>query len=257
MNAQQQGIQVVPDSLVRTVAGNCGLDAQDLDVGGFKKTLMRTVIKDERAAPEQIAAFLMVAKEYKLNPLTKEIYAFPDKSGGIQPIVSIDGWLKIINSHPQFNGMEFEDNLAENGTIVSITCRMFRKDRQHPTVVTEYMGECSRNTDPWKKWPARMLRHKTAIQAARYAFGFSGIMEPDEFERGVEAGGFGGRAQSTESRQEREVYSEDQFFGLVEKYGPVIEAGTRSADQVIAMLESKAALTGEQKAQLKNIEVAA
>jgi hypothetical protein len=28
-----------------------------------------------------------------------------------------------------------------------------------------------------------MLRHKAAIQAARYAFGFAGIMEPDEAER--------------------------------------------------------------------------
>ncbi len=253
--SQQNQIQVVPDSLVRTVASSCGLDTQDLDVSGFKKTLMRTVIKDDRAAPEQIAAFLMVAKEYKLNPITKEIYAFPDKSGGIQPIVSIDGWLKIINSHPQFNGMEFEDKLDDKGGILSITCRIFRKDREHPIVVTEYMAECARGTEPWKKWPARMLRHKAAIQAARYAFGFSGIIEPDEYERGVEAGGFGGRTEP--QRQEREIYSEDQFLGLIEKYGPVIESGKKTADQVIATLESKAALTGEQKAQLKQIEVAA
>jgi hypothetical protein len=49
--------------------------------------------------------------------------------------------------------------------------------------VIEYMSECFRQTDPWKKWPNRMLRHKAAIQAARYAFGFSGIMEPDEYDR--------------------------------------------------------------------------
>jgi hypothetical protein len=30
-----------------------------------------------------------------------------------------------------------------------------------------------------------MLRHKAAIQCARYAFGFAGIMEPDEYERMV------------------------------------------------------------------------
>jgi hypothetical protein len=32
-----------------------------------------------------------------------------------------------------------------------------------------------------------MLRHKAAIQAARYGFGFSGIYEPDEAERIQEA----------------------------------------------------------------------
>ena len=45
------------------------------------------------------------------------------------------------------------------------------------------MNECRRNTDPWKQWPSRMLRHKATIQAARYAFGFSGIVDQDEAER--------------------------------------------------------------------------
>jgi hypothetical protein len=44
-------------------------------------------------------------------------------------------------------------------------------------------GVCFRNTDPWKQWPRRMLRHKAAIQCARVAFGISGVMEPDEAER--------------------------------------------------------------------------
>jgi hypothetical protein len=58
-----------------------------------------------------------------------------------------------------------------------------RKDRSHPVEVTEYLAECRQGTDPWKKWPARMLRHKAAIQAIRYAFGFSGIVDPDEADR--------------------------------------------------------------------------
>jgi hypothetical protein len=123
-----------------------------------------------------------VAKQYNLNPILKEIYAFPAKGGGIMPIVSIDGWLNIINSHPQFDGMEFHD-VIENGELVSVTCRMYRKDRTHPTEVTEYLNECKQGTDPWKKWPARMLRHKATIQAARYAFGFSGIYDEDEAKR--------------------------------------------------------------------------
>lgn len=244
----QQAAVLVPDSLVKSVAVNCGMDAEGLDINGFKRTLMRTVIKDKRASGEQIAAFLMVAKEYDLNPITKEIYAFPDKSGGIQPIVSVDGWLKIINSHPQFNGMDFEDKLDDKGSIVAITCRIYRKDREHPVVVTEYMNECARNTDPWKKWPARMLRHKTAIQAGRYAFGFSGIMEPDEFERSSMA------APADTGRQEFSVCSDEQFQTIKEKYGPVIESGKKSAEQVIAMLSSKATLTDDQKQQLRNLE---
>lgn len=156
----------------------------DMEPAAFVSAIKATVIKGE-CSNEQFAAFLMVAKEYDLNPLTKEIYAFPDR-GGITPIVSIDGWMNLINSHPQFDGMEFTDTNGEDGKLYSVECRMFRKDRARPVSVIEYMSECFRPTEPWKKWPNRMLRHKSAIQCARYAFGFSGIIEPDEYERMVD-----------------------------------------------------------------------
>lgn len=131
------------------------------------------------ASAEEFAAFLMVAREYNLNPLTKEIYAFPAKGGGIVPIVSIDGWVNLVNSHPACDGFEFDVEHDDKGELVSITCRMYRKDRNRPVVVTEYYDECKRNTEPWKM-KHRMLRHKAMIQAARYAFGFSGIYDEDE-----------------------------------------------------------------------------
>ena len=165
-------------SVLMDMASRFGMEPQ-----AFEATLRATVMPaDKEVSREQFAAFLLVAKEYNLNPLTKEIYAFPGKGGSIQPIVSIDGWMRMINNHPNFDGMEFTDTL-EDGKIVSITCNMYRKDRSHPTSVTEYMGECRRDTDTWRKWPARMLRHKAAIQAARYAFGFSGIYDEDEAAR--------------------------------------------------------------------------
>ena len=57
---------------------------------------------------------------------------------------------------------------------------MWRKDRNHPIVVTEYFNECYRNTDPWNLMPRRMLRHKAFKEAARLAFGFAGIVDEDE-----------------------------------------------------------------------------
>ena len=157
-------------------------DHYRMDKRAFEATLRATVMP-ANTSNEQAAAFLLVAREHGLNPFTREIFAFPAKGGGIQPVVSVDGWMKLINTHPQSNGMEFVDKLDANGNIVAITCKIFRKDRDHPVEVTEYMAECRRETDTWKRWPARMLRHKSAIQAARYAFGFAGIMEPDEAER--------------------------------------------------------------------------
>jgi len=163
-------------SIVKTMADKFGMESAN-----FEQTLRETVIPGN-CTPAQFAAFLLVAHEYNLNPITREIFAFSTQ-GAIRPIVSIDGWMKLANRHPQFNGMTSKDNLDKDGKLISITVKMFRKDREHPVEVTEYMNECRRNTQTWKQWPARMLRHKAMIQAARYAFSFSGIEEQDEYER--------------------------------------------------------------------------
>ncbi|SFS42874.1 phage recombination protein Bet [Brevundimonas viscosa] len=152
-----------------------------MEPAAFEATVRATVCKGQ-VSREEFAAFLLVAKEYRLNPLTKEIYAFPAKGGGIQPIVSIDGWARIINERPELDGIEFDDMIVD-GELFAVTCKIHRKDRSMPVCVTEYLSECKRATDVWKQWPARMLRHKALIQCARYAFGFSGIVDPDEFER--------------------------------------------------------------------------
>ncbi|HHG4348744.1 TPA: phage recombination protein Bet [Pseudomonas aeruginosa] len=144
-------------------------------------TLKQTCFKGQ-VSDAQMVALLIVADQYKLNPFTKELYAFPDKNNGIVPVVGLDGWSRIINEHPQFDGMDFE--MPADGS--EYTCRIHRKDRKHPTTITEYMSECKRNTQPWQSHPKRMLRHKAMIQCARLAFGFAGIYDQDEAERIVE-----------------------------------------------------------------------
>jgi phage recombination protein Bet len=161
-------------SALATMAGKFNVDPAKL-----LSTLKNTVFKG--ASDDELMSLVIVANEYGLNPLTKEIYAFPAKGGGIVPVVSIDGWLRMMNDHPQFDGIEFEF-CESDGKLISCTAMIYRKDRKHPTSVTEYLGECRRNTDPWKM-EHRMLRHKATIQCARVAFGFSGITDEDEAER--------------------------------------------------------------------------
>ncbi|GAA5094952.1 phage recombination protein Bet [Bartonella acomydis] len=148
----------------------------------FRKTIIKTCIS-HNFSDEEFAAFISVANTYGLNPLTKEIYALPKRGGGIIPVVSIDGWIKIIKSNPQFDGMTFQDQLDKDGNIIAIKCAIRLKDIKDPIEVTEYLNECKQKSDTWQKYPARMLRHKATIQCARYAFGFSGIYEEDEAAR--------------------------------------------------------------------------
>lgn len=148
---------------------------QDVDPAELANTLVNTVFK--KATNDEFLSLLIVANQYKLNPFTKEIYAFPAKGGGITPVVGIDGWARIINDNPLTDGIQFEQDEE------SCTCKIYRKDRSHPTVVTEYLSECLGTSEPWKKYPKRMLRHKALIQCARVAFGFSGIYDEDEARR--------------------------------------------------------------------------
>lgn len=170
-------------SLVSKMAGRFGVDADKL-MTTLKTTAFK--VKGGEATNEQMMALLIVADQYNLNPFTKEIYAFPDKFGGIVPIVGVDGWARIINENGKFDGMEFENHYASDGSLQAITCTMHRSDRQHPTKVTELLAECKLPTDPWATHPSRMLRHKAMIQCARIAFGFVGIYDEDEAQRIIE-----------------------------------------------------------------------
>lgn len=152
-----------------------------VEPGKLFSTLKSTCFKG--ASDDEMLALVVVANEYGLNPLLKEIYAFPAKGGGIVPVVSIDGWIKMVNRAELFDGIEFE-YMESNEEIaappVSCTCTIYKKGFTRPVRVTEYLEECVRKTDPWDKMPRRMLRHKALIQCARVAFGFSGIQDEDE-----------------------------------------------------------------------------
>src|SRR5690606_27943733 len=128
----------------RSVIGSLA-EHYGMDKAAFVQTIKATIMGNQNVSNEQIAAFCLVAKEHRLNPFTKEIFAFPSR-GGIVPVVSVDGWMKLVNSHPQFDGMEFRDTLNDKAELLAVTCRIFRKDRAHAVEVTEYMSECRRST---------------------------------------------------------------------------------------------------------------
>lgn len=183
---------VAKNSGVANIANNLAIKLGMGEVGSeLISTLKQTAFKGD-ASDAQFTALMVVANQYGLNPWTREIYAFPDKQNGIVPVVGVDGWSRIINEHPQFDGLEFE--MPEDGS--ECTCVIYRKDRTHPIKVTEYKDECYRKpfqsksgyevTGPWQSHPKRMLRHKAMIQCARLAFGYTGIFDEDEAQRIVE-----------------------------------------------------------------------
>lgn len=180
---------------LNTLATNLQVDPKEL------KTLLKSTIfgavrvdKDNYREPTdaEITAIVAVSNAYNLNPIIKEIYAYPDtKRGRIVPVVSTDGWNRLMTTHREYKTHYYKwaDDMEtpNGGKPCPVWCEIHivKKDGSE-VIVREFLDECYVDTSyqsPWKTHTKRMLRHKTKIQGAREAFGFGGIYDKDEAER--------------------------------------------------------------------------
>lgn len=223
-------------------------DRFSVDESKVMDILKSTAFKQRDGNPptdEQMTALMIVADQYGLNPFVKEIYAYPDKANGIVPVVGVDGWSRIMNEHPQMDGIEFRYS-EEMVTHKNKNCHVWieavitRKDRSKPIVVREYFDEVVRSVNystPWDSHPKRMHRHKTEIQAVRVAFGFAGIYDEDEAERIIEKD----ITPTVEQTEPPQVvfFDANDFMEFRNKYMGRIAKGEKKASETLAWVESR------------------
>lgn len=136
-----------------------------------------------QATNAEMTVVSSIFAKYDLNPFIREGHAFVS-GGKLQVMIGLDGWLKIANRHPEFDGYEQFDNFDDKGDLVSVTTKIYVKTRRFPTPHTEYMKEAFVSTSPaWKKFPFRMLAGKSLGQCVRKAFGVSEVLDDDEASR--------------------------------------------------------------------------
>jgi len=219
--------------------------------------LKSTAFKQREGQPPptdaQVTALMIVADQYGLNPWTKEIYAYPDKNNGIVPVVGVDGWSRIMNSHPQMDGIDFrysEATLTHKGKLAYewIECVITRKDRTKPIVVREYFDEVVRTLNfatPWDTHPKRLHRHKSEIQCARVAFGFAGIYDEDEAQRIIEKDITPeSTANNASAYVAPDYYSDEEFAANEPAWRKVIDNG-KEPDRFISFIEANGKLFTE------------
>lgn len=171
----------IPDNLaqgLRQVIRESGLSYDS-----YVKVITASALRDLPVWTQaDLERLLLTAKQHSLNPLNREIFMLSSGSEATPLIVvGVDGWSKIMNSHPQFAGMQFQESAESSGGIPSwMECEIYRHDRVVPLKVREYFEEARSDHMAWITHPRRMLRHKCMVQCARIAFGLSGIYEPDE-----------------------------------------------------------------------------
>lgn len=180
---QENTAKTKTQSLVVRLADKYGVEPAKL-----LKCLTTQVFRQrDGAVPtnEELMVLLLVCENYGLNPFAREIYGFRGKSGDIVPVVSLDGWTKVVRSQKDFNGMAF--SFSEKTVTVAgyagelpeyVECSMRLKGIETPIVIQEYMQECfNERSAVWKQWPRRMLRTRAFIQCARLAFSLTGLYD--------------------------------------------------------------------------------
>lgn len=144
-----------------------------------------------------LVVLLTLADRYEMDPLRKEIGIMNTKEGP-QVYVSVDGWFRVIERHPDNLGfnvqLEFKAGadpleampLAATATLYS---RKRREAELGPFVWTERLAECqqirrSKETGatipgPWQTNTTRMLRFRALQQGARVLWGMY-VPTPDD-----------------------------------------------------------------------------
>jgi hypothetical protein len=119
-----------------------------------------------------ILTLLRMMQSLHLDPLCEEIGFTQYDDGHWQVFITIEGCSKLLNQHPQFNGLVFNqaDTLVE-GIPEWIECSIYRRDRIMPITVREYLMEVRSEKEIWQKMPRRMLRHRALQQCVRLAMG--------------------------------------------------------------------------------------
>lgn len=159
----------------------------------------------QNADPDEFKTFMYLCQAYNLDPLKKEIYFL--KYGGKSTILtSRDGYLKIANTNPNFDGIESDvvyqgdtltkrddgslhisygqDHLNFNKSKLSgAFCTVFRKDRaKSTTVFVSIKDYYKKDALVWQQYTNAMILKVAEAMALKRAFAISGLVTKEEIE---------------------------------------------------------------------------
>ncbi|MBQ7262847.1 MAG: recombinase RecT [Synergistaceae bacterium] len=184
-------------------------------------TIRRTVAKG--ATQEELDMFLHLSRTYGLDPFAKEIWFI---KMGREPIIftSRDGYLKIANRDPRFDGMEADVVYAgdsfrktkdgvehvygakDRGAPIGAYCIVHRSDRRIPTYVFAPYKDYHKGGN-WNTYPHAMILKVAEAQALKRAFSISGLVTREEI---IDDGGRPRAAAGPSRQTKREIW--DRFL---------------------------------------------
>jgi len=138
------------------------------------ETVKQTVCKG--ATDAQLKMFIEVCKATGLNPFLKEIWFVPN----VGVMAGRDGYLRIANDHPQFDGMSTVVERDDQGIPIKATCSVWRKDRAHPITCEAFYNEYKKNSQVWQTYKSAMISKVAEVLALKRSFSINGIVTEEE-----------------------------------------------------------------------------
>ncbi len=212
------------------------------------------------ANDSELKMFLNIAAKYELDPFLREIW-FAGMGNRNTIITGRDGYLKIANRDPNFDGMKSDVvhagdkfmkdgddvkhayNVQNRGPIVGAYAIVYRKDRKHPTYCFAPFNEYNKGVNVWRQYPSAMIIKVAETMALKRAFSISGLVTEEEI-------GDGEAVKASTEQKNSELRRKDAIKQLWNGYVKICGNDARLVMGEITGKSSSAEYTDEDIAKL-------
>ena len=190
-----------------------------------------------KANDNELKMFLSIAANYDLDPFLREIWCV-DMGGRNVITTSRDGYLKIANRNPNYDGMSSDvvragDNFVKigddvkhsygtnnRGPIIGAYAIVHRKDRSHPVYCFAPFSEYNKGKNSWAQYPSAMILKVAETMALKRAFSISGLVTEEEIGTGEEQKS---EQRETQAGNHQEAERKIQLNQLYQRYMAVLD----------------------------------
>lgn len=232
--------------------GGFKLEPQNMDDAMKMATMLSSsamVPACYKGKPADTLVAMMMGNELGLNPIQalQNIAVINGK-----PSIYGDSMLALVQNHPAFGGINEEFDEAAGVA----TCTVWRKNgEKHEQKFSKKDAETAKlwgKSGPWTQYPKRMLQMRARGFALRsqFADALAGLISREEAEDMPHE-----ERDVTPKREEPkavECYPADRFEENLPAWKSAIEAGKKTPDQIIAMVQSKAPLSAAQQQAVRD-----
>ena len=133
---------------------------------------------------KELIEYGALCKQAGLNPTTSEVAPLV-QAGRVSLIISVDGWIKVARSYPEFAGYKLipADEMVKVGiheVPKYITSQIFIKGFEFPLEWRTYYNEVAKPKSPvWQQQPNHMMQVRALANGIKRSFGLTAFL-PEE-----------------------------------------------------------------------------